>query len=105
MVLMNATTIPMALPRYLCEVRPVRRDWILRCTKCKSHVRLDVGTVAPVANIGGFVGPIVTCCGQEMTAKVLKGTVNEHKCGAKCRNSKGHVCDCSCGGKNHGRNA
>ena len=24
------------------------------------------------------------------------------KCGAKCTDAKGHVCECSCGGKNHG---
>lgn len=26
----------------------------------------------------------------------------EITCGARCRGSKGHVCDCSCGGANHG---
>lgn len=25
-----------------------------------------------------------------------------HKCDARCTNAKGHVCECSCGGKNHG---
>lgn len=28
-----------------------------------------------------------------------------HKCDARCQNSKGHVCECSCGGKYHGINA
>jgi hypothetical protein len=25
-----------------------------------------------------------------------------HKCDARCLNAKGHNCECSCGGKNHG---
>lgn len=27
-----------------------------------------------------------------------------HKCDARCMNAKGHNCECSCGGKNHGKN-
>lgn len=27
-----------------------------------------------------------------------------HKCDARCMNAKGHNCECSCGGKNHGIN-
>lgn len=25
-----------------------------------------------------------------------------HKCDARCQHAKGRVCECSCGGKNHG---
>jgi hypothetical protein len=25
-----------------------------------------------------------------------------HKCDARCQHAKGHNCECSCGGKNHG---
>jgi hypothetical protein len=28
-----------------------------------------------------------------------------HKCDARCQNAKGHDCECSCGGANHGKNA
>ena len=28
-----------------------------------------------------------------------------HKCDARCRNGKGHTCECQCGGVNHGRDA
>lgn len=44
-------------------------------------------------------------CGQSVIGvemKRLQIRIVDHKCSAKCRNSKGHVCDCSCGGKNHG---
>ena len=27
-----------------------------------------------------------------------------HKCDARCMGAKGHNCECSCGGKNHGIN-
>ncbi len=27
-----------------------------------------------------------------------------HKCDARCTNAKGHNCECSCGGANHGIN-
>lgn len=101
----ETTTIPRALPKFRADVRACRRDWILRCRTCKDHLRLDAGTLVPMANIGGTMGPIVMCCGVEMNAKLLKGIVTDHKCGAKCRTSKGHVCECSCGGKHHGRDA
>lgn len=41
-------------------------------------------------------------CGAWVTVAPLRGRVTEHKCGAKCRASKGPTCDCSCGGANHG---
>lgn len=100
-----ATTVPLALPLYPVTVRPLNRTWVLRCSRCKAHRRLDAGTLAGVSNIGGFVGPAVMCCGSEMGAKILKGTTTDHRCGAKCTGSKGHVCECSCGGKNHGKDA
>lgn len=28
-----------------------------------------------------------------------------HKCDARCLNAKGHSCECSCGGANHGKGA
>lgn len=45
----------------------------------------------------------VDCCGQWLNWQPVKGHyVAERKCDARCVNSKGHVCECSCGGKNHG---
>jgi hypothetical protein len=40
--------------------------------------------------------------GHSCEAHRMIGRTTEHKCGAKCVNSKGHVCECACGGKNHG---
>lgn len=74
------------------------RTWVLRCGRCKAHRRLEVGELINLQNSA----PYVLCCGVQMNARVLRGVQNETKCGARCTGSKGHVCDCSCGGKNHG---
>lgn len=35
---------------------------------------------------------------------VVKGRYNpDHRCDPRCENAVGPSCDCSCGGKNHGR--
>lgn len=48
----------------------------------------------------------VCSCGKEVHLRPVAGRVSpDHKCGAKCLNSKGHVCECSCGGANHGASA
>jgi hypothetical protein len=41
-------------------------------------------------------------CKRHRKSAHVVGTVTEHKCGAKCRSSKGPVCECSCGGAHHG---
>lgn len=42
-------------------------------------------------------------CNLARVAKQVKGTYSAtHICSAKCTGSRGFVCECSCGGKNHG---
>lgn len=42
-------------------------------------------------------------CGKAMWISPVQGTLNvSHECNAKCLSSHGFVCECSCGGKNHG---
>lgn len=45
------------------------------------------------------------CVSREgMTTVRFTGRVSDkHTCGAKCRNSTGPSCTCSCGGHNHGK--
>ena len=44
-------------------------------------------------------------CGKLCTAKLVRAVVRQdHKCDARCEASRGNVCECSCGGANHGRN-
>jgi hypothetical protein len=33
------------------------------------------------------------------------GHVSNHKCDARCEGATGHRCECSCGGRNHGKAA
>lgn len=42
-------------------------------------------------------------CGNHRTTARVKGVRNDHKCDARCVNSKGPNCECSCGGENHGK--
>lgn len=41
-----------------------------------------------------------------VTRKIeYKSCPSLHKCDARCQNSKGHICECSCGGMYHGINS
>lgn len=43
-------------------------------------------------------------CAAPMMVQAVAGTVSpEHVCGARCLASTGPTCECSCGGKNHGK--
>ena len=83
--------------------RTLKRTWIARCPACKAHSRIESGETVSMWNRR----PDVKCeCGRTMTAQLLRGFVNHaHQCGARCLSSKGHVCECSCCGANHGTNA
>lgn len=84
-------------------MKTMKSTWILRCPDCKAHVRLEAGSLVELWN----GKPAVRCsCGRTMIAKRLKGRVSsDHVCDARCLASKGYVCECSCGGENHGRAA
>ena len=45
-----------------------------------------------------------TCgCGRVFARRAVKATRNDAvKCDARCTGAKGHVCECSCSGANHG---
>ena len=70
-----------------------------------------IGAGAWITAIGGgkpteYGGdPLGLCpqCGHLMRGGELKAhLVEDHKCDARCTGARGHNCDCSCGGKNHG---
>ena len=53
--------------------------------------------------VNGFACVSCRGCEKWLTAKRVQGKFSAvHKCDAKCMNSRGHVCECSCGGQNHG---
>lgn len=85
-------------------VRPAKMTWILNCKRCKAHRRIEAGESVAFVN----KAPHVICCtpDRQMDAKILKAFFcAEVKCSAICTGAKGHQCDCSCGGKNHGKDA
>jgi hypothetical protein len=43
-------------------------------------------------------------CGLRLKIDRIKGTyAPDHRCDARCTGATGHNCECSCGGKNHGK--
>lgn len=53
-----------------------------------------------------FRFPLVKCpgCGENLSGKAIEDRYNpQHPCDARCTGAKGHNCECSCGGENHGR--
>jgi len=52
---------------------------------------------------GGDPLGICADCNRLMACGKLKGIFNpEIKCGGQCKSARGHTCECSCGGLNHG---
>ena len=52
---------------------------------------------------GGDVENGICSCGAMMTYGKLEGRYNPAvPCSAKCTSARGHTCECSCGGANHG---
>ena len=48
-------------------------------------------------------GPCPDCGQETLSGKPVQGTYNpDVKCNAKCEGARRHVCECSCGGANHG---
>ena len=89
----------MRLPTALTPLRTFQRIWILRCRTCKAHRRVESGETIESLNRA----PYVVCCSDMMHPRMLKAcVVPDVVCSAICTGAKGHTCDCSCGGKNHG---
>ena len=42
------------------------------------------------------------CGTTEARADQIKGSFSNHPCDERCTSARGHVCECKCGGKNHG---
>lgn len=92
------------------ESRPV----MARCTRkgCQFVRRADVtGMVGETSDRYGNVRRTWTMslaglpeCPDHGPVEVheVRGTVTETECDARCTSAKGHVCECACGGANHG---
>lgn len=68
------------------------------------EVRAELPTGAVVRNqYGRFLSACT--CGKWMVGNRLQGRWNPGvPCNGKCTGAVGHLCECSCGGANHGRN-
>lgn len=65
---------------------------------------LVVGQLRYQANTGSLVMPCFKC-GKMKKARQIRGKYNRNKaCNAKCLSATGHDCECSCAGRNHGKN-
>lgn len=60
------------------------------------------GTMSSWIRTGKLYLVVPCACGARMQLDTVAGTKTDHVCNAKCTASKGHVCECSCGGANHG---
>ena len=84
---------------------------------CKCGFRGSVVARSSFARIGGklesaLIGDgfaialdsarVKCSCGRRIAPVAVVGRVSDHVCSDKCLNSKGHLCECSCGGRNHG---
>lgn len=96
----------------------------VRCTssKCKFAVRLEnaaehgiviaerieskgYGIYARTEKVKRIVSRnICPSCSSynSMTVERIHGVVTDHVCDARCTSARGKVCECSCGGANHG---
>lgn len=50
--------------------------------------------------VGNYLGQVMPI------TRIIQYKTNPslHKCDARCQNAKGRICECECGGKNHGVN-
>jgi hypothetical protein len=93
------------------------RRWIAKCKRCKTFMSTLASNINRAdENLGsmfrdgagesGCFGNLVIrcrCCGKARLANPVRGILSEkHVCNAKCLSSTGTICECSCGGKNHG---
>lgn len=66
-----------------------------------AHIVASGGGKPPV--YGGDPLGLCPSCGKVMVYGGLVAIKNERvKCDARCTSARGHTCECSCGGKNHG---
>lgn len=45
----------------------------------------------------------VCSCGRRAVGNLVRGVKTSHPCDDRCTSARGSKCECSCGGKNHGR--
>ena len=90
---MTTTTEAVTFGGWICTGR-----FMGACKVCKTFIRVER---EPAQRHDDFV----TCpsCGKVNVLRQVFGSVKlSKKCDARCTNARGHDCECSCGGENHG---
>ncbi len=68
------------------------------------HFRSDDGVPERRIYAGASPDCLCLCCGKKMDWNFLRAfEVAEIPCDARCTGARGHNCECSCGGENHGK--
>lgn len=81
------------------------KRWMAICRSCDSVMTTMIrpSQLNALRARGEEVVLACTYCGQPRKAKPIEGTYSEHReCNDACMFARGPVCDCSCGGANHG---
>lgn len=97
------------------QTRTVTRRMIGKCRVCKATRRHSFKVEVRSTTTYGLTGmkthrrerilegrDFVECCGVIVAQRRIEGHRNETPCDARCTEAKGHKCECSCGGSNHG---
>lgn len=91
------------------------RRFVGRCKRCKRGASLELEQVvfgshsSPAAIRADKVvqqgGELLPCpCGHRVRVRTVLGKFrSDVKCDGRCEGATGQCCECSCGGKNHGR--
>jgi hypothetical protein len=74
--------------------------WYIRCRQCLSIAAVDEPMNVSEARCGACNGAIETM-GQVHRDRLVYREIRS-ACDDRCTNARGPLCDCSCGGKNHG---
>lgn len=71
----------------------------------KMYERRIYGRVNAYGRTVKVAEDVIGCpkCSKPMSMAVVQGTVTDHVCDERCTEAKGHKCECSCGGANHGK--
>lgn len=52
---------------------------------------------------GPSYGHCPKCESNRISGQTIQGRKNDTPCDHRCTSAKGHLCECSCGGENHGK--
>lgn len=66
------------------------------------HWGMRVSVVAQVVTQHGYVAPRCPEHGRMLQFANLEARTTEKTCDVRCTTARGHKCECSCGGVNHG---